>query len=179
MRMHSIIILILIGSFFITNNYYCQEIKLEKYSYRANNNSEIVSSNYVLQASVGRSIVGTARQNNKVIMSSLPKHFLFETVDKLGNHFEFDSPIEYSLSQNYPNPFNPSTIIKYSIPDEAHVNLTIFNLLGERVIELVDEVKSPGVHEVVWNAQSLSNGIYVYKIISSNYSDSKKLILLK
>lgn len=85
----------------------------------------------------------------------------------------------YSLDQNYPNPFNPSTTIKYSIPEAGLVTLKVYNLLGEEVATLVNEVKTASENSVTFNASKLSSGLYIYQIRSKNYSASKKMLLLK
>jgi hypothetical protein len=96
-----------------------------------------------------------------------------------------DAPGDYNLKQNYPNPFNPSTVIKYSLPFESSVKLTIYNLIGEQVRQLVNKVEKKGVHEVNFNASTLSSGVYFYSIEASsidgrqNYRCTKKLILQK
>lgn len=88
-------------------------------------------------------------------------------------------PTEYSLSQNYPNPFNPATTIKFGLPENSNVRLRIYNILGENVVTLVNEVMNPGYHEVVWNAGGLTSGIYFYELITPEYRFMKKLLLLK
>ena len=94
-------------------------------------------------------------------------------------------PQEYSLSQNFPNPFNPKTTIKYALPFESEVKLTVFNLLGEVVKELVNRVQNPGFHEVDFDASSISSGVYFYVISARSLTNSKefrevkKLILMK
>ena len=89
-------------------------------------------------------------------------------------------PDEYNLSQNYPNPFNPSTKIEYSLPVEGNVSLKIFNILGQEVRTLINnELTSAGKHTVTFNAINLPTGIYIYRLQAGNYSDVKKMILLK
>ncbi len=92
---------------------------------------------------------------------------------------DLGSPMNYELSQNYPNPFNPSTTIRFSVPESSFTNLTIFNSLGEKIEELVNEVKEPGVHSIQFNAQDLSSGTYIYRIITNDYVQTKKMVLLK
>lgn len=87
--------------------------------------------------------------------------------------------LSYSLEQNYPNPFNPSTTIKYSITESAPVTVTIFNALGQKVLNLVNEVQSAGVYEVSFDASNLVSGIYFYSINSNSFQSTKKMILLK
>ena len=95
------------------------------------------------------------------------------------------TPTDFELSQNYPNPFNPSTTIRYALPTESKVAITIFNLLGEEIATLVNDVQSSGYHEVVFNAATLSSGVYLYRINavsstgSKDFNSTKKLILLK
>ena len=88
-------------------------------------------------------------------------------------------PDEFMLSQNYPNPFNPSTIIAFAIPREAHVTLGIYNLLGERVADLLDERKPVGYYSAVFHAEGMASGIYLYKLKAGDFIQSKKLILVR
>ncbi len=95
------------------------------------------------------------------------------------------TPENFVLSQNYPNPFNPSTTIRYALPTESKVVISIYNLLGEEIATLVNDVQSSGYHEVVFNATELSSGVYLYRINavsstgSKDFNSTKKLILLK
>jgi hypothetical protein len=88
-------------------------------------------------------------------------------------------PDSYTLLQNYPNPFNPSTTIKFSVPQNGHVNLTVFNLLGQEVETLVNEEREQGNHEVKFNASNLPSGIYLYRLQTANTVETKKMILMK
>jgi hypothetical protein len=93
-------------------------------------------------------------------------------------------PKEYELSQNYPNPFNPSTIIEYAIPKPGNVKLTVYNILGQQVAELINEEKPAGTYSVSFSAAgrggtALSSGIYFYTLRSNNYVITKKMIFLK
>ncbi len=89
------------------------------------------------------------------------------------------SPTKLTLSQNYPNPFNPTTTIKYSIPAASIVSLKIYDILGKEVADLVNEYKNSGTYEVEFNAANLSSGTYFYQLKSGNYTQTKKLLLLK
>jgi len=88
-------------------------------------------------------------------------------------------PDEFALFQNYPNPFNPTTTIRYQLPKESKVNIKIYDILGEQVMELVNETKQAGVYEVEFNAQNLPSGTYIYRIITEGFTETKKLLLLK
>lgn len=85
----------------------------------------------------------------------------------------------YRLYQNYPNPFNPVTIISYSIPESQIIELKVYDLVGNEVIELVNEYKNAGSYTVNFNANNLSSGIYFYKIKAGRFIQTKKLVLLK
>ncbi|HLG33072.1 MAG TPA: T9SS type A sorting domain-containing protein, partial [Ignavibacteriaceae bacterium] len=89
------------------------------------------------------------------------------------------TPIEYVLEQNYPNPFNPNTTIKYSIPEDGFVKLAVYNLLGEEVTTLVNNTQKAGRYEVGFDGSELSSGVYIYRIETSNFTSSKKLMLMK
>ncbi|MDP4196110.1 MAG: T9SS type A sorting domain-containing protein, partial [Bacteroidota bacterium] len=88
-------------------------------------------------------------------------------------------PTDYALLQNHPNPFNPTTMIRFRIPVSAFVVLKVYDLMGKEVCTLVNEEKSAGTYDVNFNASSLANGIYLYKIQAGSYVATKKLLLLK
>jgi hypothetical protein len=103
-------------------------------------------------------------------------------------------PDAFALMQNYPNPFNPSTVIGYSIPGRSHVNLTVFNSIGQQVAQLVDEDMAPGHHEITFAGSGLASGVYFYRIrvVASDpssgntagaragtYVETKKFVLLR
>ncbi len=88
-------------------------------------------------------------------------------------------PVEFNLSQNYPNPFNPTTRIKLALPKKAHVELIVYNLLGQKVVTLVDQPMKAGYHKVHFDASQLSSGIYFYKVKADKYQDVKKMTILK
>lgn len=86
---------------------------------------------------------------------------------------------DFNLSQNYPNPFNPTTNIQYSIPEQAHVTLKVYDVLGNEIAELVNEELSAGVYNRTFNAANLSSGIYFYTLRANNFTATKKLMLVK
>jgi hypothetical protein len=88
-------------------------------------------------------------------------------------------PSDYVLNQNYPNPFNPSTTIRFAIQQSELVSLKIFDVLGNEVANLVNEELTAGSYKVQFDATSLTSGIYFYQIITSNYSETKKMNLIK
>jgi len=88
-------------------------------------------------------------------------------------------PQNFYLSQNYPNPFNPSTSIEFSIPQESFVELKVFDVLGNEVVNLINEEKDQGVYTVTFNASGLSSGIYFYTLRADGFVQTKKMLLLK
>jgi len=90
-----------------------------------------------------------------------------------------------SLAQNYPNPFNPTTTIKYTLKEQAHVSLKVYNVAGQLVRTLVDDVVAPdAVAPITWNGmndagQQVSSGVYFYKLVTKNFTQTKKMVLLK
>jgi len=88
-------------------------------------------------------------------------------------------PTVFSLDQNYPNPFNPSTQIEFAMPKESRVRLEVYNMLGQKIATLVDEVKTAGYHAVRFDATGLASGLYFYKLSTNEVSFLKKMMLLK
>lgn len=88
-------------------------------------------------------------------------------------------PDGFYLEQNYPNPFNPETTIKYSIPGTGNVSLKVFDVLGNEIAILVEGIKPAGNYSINFNGSKLSSGVYIYKLRSGNFIDTKKLVLLK
>ncbi len=89
-------------------------------------------------------------------------------------------PAAYALEQNYPNPFNPSTVIEFSLPENVgNVKLSIYNMLGERVAELVNTALVAGKYSYTWNARNVATGMYIYELRTDNFVSVKKMLLLK
>jgi len=102
----------------------------------------------------------------------------------LANEEEVAIPTVYALEQNYPNPFNPSTQIRYALPEETMVTISIYDMMGRKVRTLVSQSQSPGYHTTLWNAtndngRSVSAGMYIYTIQAGTYQQMKKMVLLK
>ncbi|OGU63114.1 MAG: hypothetical protein A2V66_04830 [Ignavibacteria bacterium RBG_13_36_8] len=83
------------------------------------------------------------------------------------------------MHQNYPNPFNPSTTIRYGLPKDSQVKVIVYDMLGQKVAELVDQYQDAGYHEVSFEASDLNSGIYLYKIEAESFTKIKKMIFLK
>jgi hypothetical protein len=87
--------------------------------------------------------------------------------------------LSFNLQQNYPNPFNPSTTIKYSIKDAGFVKLEVYDILGRRIVTLVNEERQPGEYEVNFSGHNLASGIYLYKISAGTFTQVRKMQLIK
>ena len=101
-----------------------------------------------------------------------------------------EMPTKFALSQNYPNPFNPTTVIRYDLPYQSEVDLTVYNLLGQKVATLVNETQPAGYHHVNWNVRNsaraeLTSGIYFYRLSAKNiatgqtFVENRKMVLVK
>jgi hypothetical protein len=88
-------------------------------------------------------------------------------------------PQEYQLSQNYPNPFNPSTTIEYYLPEQSNVKIIIYDVLGNQLEVLFSGENSAGTHSLNWNADSYASGIYFYRMQAENFTQVKKMLLMK
>ncbi|HEY3296555.1 MAG TPA: C25 family cysteine peptidase [bacterium] len=95
------------------------------------------------------------------------------------SHREAGVPVEFALHQNFPNPFNPTTQISFSLPKATHVQLRIYNTLGQLVTTLLDETQQAGVHAVTWDAHGASTGVYLYQIRSGSFVQTRKMLLMK
>ena len=107
--------------------------------------------------------------------------FILTVIDTSGSLsiVENNLPNTFSLKQNYPNPFNPLTTIEYNIPQNNFVRITIYNLRGEKIKTLVNKNKIAGNYSIVFDGNNFSSGIYFYRIEAGNYSNTKKLVLMK
>lgn len=97
----------------------------------------------------------------------------------LVNIKELEIPVHYALHQNYPNPFNPLTSIKFDIPINGLVNLQVYDVLGRKVATIINEVKTAGSYRVDFNATELTSGIYFYKFTAGDFTDVKKMLVVK
>lgn len=89
------------------------------------------------------------------------------------------TPLEYSLSQNYPNPFNPVTKINFTLPKQKFVTLKIYDILGKEISSPVNEIKEAGYYSIDFNASNLSSGVYFYRLSTDEFTDIKRMVLLR
>ena len=88
-------------------------------------------------------------------------------------------PDMYSIHSIYPNPFNPATHIRYSLPEHTDVQIIVYNILGKQIEYLVNNFQSPGYHSIVWDASRYPSGIYFIRMVSNNFTDTRKILLIK
>ena len=89
------------------------------------------------------------------------------------------NPKTFALFANYPNPFNPSTKIRYAISQTSFTTITVYSMLGDEVSTLINEIKTPGIYEINFDGSNLSSGTYLYKLQAGNFTQTKKMIILK
>ncbi len=104
---------------------------------------------------------------------------LTATVNPVSVEDEKTLVTDYYLAQNYPNPFNPSTQINYGLKKAGNVEISVYNILGNKIATLVDGFKSAGKHTALLNASNLSSGVYFYKIVTGEFVQTRKMILEK
>jgi hypothetical protein len=88
-------------------------------------------------------------------------------------------PCGFSIFQNCPNPFNPSTTIKFNLPKASDVTIDIYDILGRKVETIVEHEQPAGIHQLVWNANGFSSGIYFYRIQAGKFVETRKMMLIK
>ena len=92
---------------------------------------------------------------------------------------EVGVPNKFEMSQNYPNPFNPVTNIDFEIPENRHVNIKVYDLLGKEVKTLVNEIKQAGYHTLELNASNMASGTYIYRMVAGDFTKTLKMVVVK
>jgi hypothetical protein len=138
---------------------------------------QISSTRYILNSTVGEPFIG------KSLSASYQQYSGFWYVYEQSTITEVEAdegiPISYKLEQNYPNPFNPSTIIKFGVPERGTVLIKIYDILGNEVAVLVNEEMEAGWYRREFNAGSFSSGIYICRMQSGTYTNTKKMLMIK
>jgi hypothetical protein len=112
---------------------------------------------------------------NNLDFETPPSYGVGSSVDRE----ELNSPSAYILHQNYPNPFNPTTNISFTLPVSENVQVSVYNVLGQRVAILVNGAMAAGTHTVNFNAANLASGVYVYRIQAGGFTQTKSMMLVK
>jgi hypothetical protein len=114
-----------------------------------------------------------------VIRADAVKFSLIQDYTDVSEKNSLSVPSEFELFQNYPNPFNNSTLIKYSVPKSSHIAIKVYNILGQEIATLVDKYLPIGRYQVSFSIQNITSGVYLYKLASEGFTETKKMILLK
>jgi len=144
----------------------------------ANGGSTLVSGSNRIIGTLGQSLIGKTYNQSYSVESGFWEQ-LTNLVTRVEEIDDKVLPKEFNLYQNYPNPFNPSTTIQFAIPKESFTKLEIFNAIGEKVSTLILENLSAGIYEYEWNAEGLPSGVYLYRLSTENFTQTKKLLLMK
>ena len=135
-----------------------------------------------LLSSVGQTFVGVSASTTSRLVSGFLADARLRTVPLTAVEDAEEVPLTYELGQNYPNPFNPSTTIEYALPNAVKVRLAVYNLLGQEVAVLVDDVQDAGSYRVKLDASALSrasSGVYFYHLTAGEFSMAKKMVLIR
>ncbi len=133
---------------------------------------EVMSFDYLVPNTIGTNAGEQAKvsgSQSRFILRVIPPNY----------EDEFELPTEFDLSQNYPNPFNPETAINFDLPESSNVKLEIFDIMGRKVVTLINEHKKAGYHQIRFNAQNLASGTYLYRLVAGKNIFVKKLTLIK
>jgi hypothetical protein len=145
--------------------------------------TEQSSANFSAGLSIGQVVSGSSQSTNFKVTFGFWQEGVTSPTD-VEEILGAELPTTFSLFQNYPNPFNPSTVIEFTVPQRSHVVVEVYNLLGQRVVTLVDEPMSPGVYQTVWygtdqSGSPVGSGIYFYRLKTDRFVATRKMLLLK
>lgn len=152
------------------------------WSVNAGGNIYSSSTNYKLCGSVGQAVAG-AHVGTYNSYAGFWNPWVV-TTDVEEEEEEVVLPEKFSISQNYPNPFNPHTVIEYALPEPSHVSIVVYNILGQKVRVLRDEMERAGFKKVIWDGKDdkgldVASGVYFYRIQATDFVECKKMLLLK
>lgn len=176
-----VFILFLFFIFLLFNLVFGAGEKIPWWSVNGGGNIYSSSTNYKLCGSIGQSVTGEA-------VGTYHNYAGFWTPWVVATDVEEEKqvavPKEFSLSQNYPNPFNPHTVIEYALPKESKVKIVVYNILGQKVRVLKDEIEKEGYKRVIWDGRDdsgseVASGIYFYRIVAGDFVKAKKMMMVK
>ena len=150
------------------------------------NNTDRVNISYNISIDAGKHLrwVLTSNEGKEYELDGSGQIFVSGDVTGFTLNKVSSVPLTFAISQNYPNPFNPVTSISYEIPEESFVTISVYNMVGQKVTDLVHELCSVGYHRTVWNGTNMagdpvSSGVYMYTIEANDFRSVKKMILMK
>jgi hypothetical protein len=176
-----VFILFLFFIFLLFNLVFGAGEKIPWWSVNGGGNIYSSSTNYKLCGSAGQSVAGQSSGNNVAYAGFWNPWVVATDVEE---EKEAVVPKEFSISQNYPNPFNPHTVIEYALPKESKVKIVVYNILGQKVRVLKDEIEKEGYKRVIWDGRDdsgseVASGIYFYRIVAENFVKAKKMMMVK
>ncbi len=130
-----------------------------------------------LKGTVGQPVIGVTRHTT--LRQQIGFWYLLPTPTSSVETLSTDLPLEYRLEPNFPNPFNPATTIRFALRARGEVTVRIFDLLGREITTLLKEELPAGVHQVVFDATELPSGVYLYRIQTDGFCQTRKLLLVK
>ena len=177
--------LLLVWCIFSMSLSYCAAHQLSRQVLDGGGAMWLSTTNYKLSSSLGQSITGVQKGTTTIIHTGFWNPWAVWAVPVEEEEEDFSQlPKEFALRENYPNPFNPTTVIEYALPKASQVKIQIYNILGQKVRELVDEPQEPGYKMIRWDGKDdsgveVSSGVYFYRIAAGDFVKGKKMILLK
>lgn len=175
------VMLLMPACFFCQNEAFAQTNKIEWSSFNQGFGASSSAGTQICSA-LGQSFVGATQNTSTQITGGFLVHPLIrdtKTAVEEKAREESQLPTSYELEQNYPNPFNPSTTIAFALPKLSEVTLKIFDAYGREVATLVEGRLSAGRHEVVLDARPFSSGVYFYRLQAGEFSQTRRLTLVK
>ena len=136
----------------------------------------VADAEHVLAGTVGQAAIGVADNASNVIQAGfwyMPSWILTGIDD--GELV----PLTFQLGQNHPNPFNPITTIRFTVPERTRVAFVVYDVTGRSLKTLIDDVIDPGYHRAVLDATGLASGVYFYRMVSGDFIETRKVVLLK
>jgi hypothetical protein len=133
---------------------------------------------YTMMSTQGQPLIGVSQNDSFRVQSGFWAQIALSPATSVDQRDD-SLPYQFRLDQNYPNPFNPVTQIRFSIPEENRVRLVVYDLLGRKVADLINEDIQPGEYTVSFEAGNLPSGIYIYRLQSGSYVNQNRMILLK
>ncbi len=157
-----------------------QTYSLEKSSINSSGDRS-TSATYILIDATGQSITGKSISSTYIETAGILHMYLGTTVGVEENQLVdiINLPLVFSLSGNYPNPCNDMTTIKFAVPGESYVNISLYDISGREVVNLVNETMKPGYYEFDANVRNYSSGIYFLRMNAVDFSSTKKLIIAR
>lgn len=122
--------------------------------------------------------IAYGEQESEMLAALANAQQLYDTLTSVDNN-ENQTLSDFYLNQNYPNPFNPNTVISWNVPFDSYQTLKVYDVLGNEVATLVNEYRTAGSYSINFNASNLSSGVYYYKLTAGNFTETKKMILMR